>query len=228
MADRLRPAMTHHHRDGCQENARAEKIPRSERSTVLRSDCKKEVSSPSAPSALPRESRNALLYACVRTSTKARRMRLARRSSRKITGCRGHPACQPLSSTNAIIPNMIASSTPTNAPNSPHWPPHQYALAIRSHLHSRSPDQPTLPTLSCTPIPSNGRDGGVGKCQQKFPDRSFLLQNTVCLVHLKQSMGLPATMRREYIVGSVGNHKWRSSTFLEVTISGCRCWSRAL
>jgi len=48
---------------------------------MARSDCKKQLTSASAPSALPRESRNALPYACLSTSTKARTREIARRRS---------------------------------------------------------------------------------------------------------------------------------------------------
>src|SRR5258708_22210752 len=54
----------------------------------------------------------------------------------------------------------------------------------------------------------------------------FSHQNIVCFLLLNPSAALPARMRREYIVGSVGNHQWRSSTSPEVIISGCRCWNR--
>jgi hypothetical protein len=51
---------------------------------------------------------------------------------------------------------------------------HQSALTIRSNLHScRSSDPRTLPMLSFTRLPPNGRDGRERKCQQKFPDRQI-------------------------------------------------------
>src|SRR5579862_9231849 len=103
---------------------------------------------------------------------------------------------------------MTTSPTPTNPLSSP-CPtltntPSRFASISSQH---RSPDHLTVPMLSFTPHPPNRGDGREGKCQQNFPDGNFFTSEYRLLSasNLSASKGLPATMRREYIEGSVGN-----------------------
>jgi hypothetical protein len=180
--------MTHHHRGRRQQNARAEKIPRSERSYFCRAlSIRRVVVFDGINSVL-------LLPTVV------------------IPRCHN-------------IQHDLLTDSRQRAPDS-----HQYALTIRSHLHSRrsSDHLRGLPNAFLHSHSIEWKKWKSWKMSTKVPRSFLLLQNTVCLVHLKQSTGLLARLRREYIGGSIGNHKWRSSTFLEATISACRCWNRAL
>lgn len=141
---------------------------------------------------------------------------------------RGNPPCQPLSSRYATISNMTASPTPTNA------------------LTTRLPTLTNTPSsFAATLTPANPQILTLPQCFPSLPSHPteemeelenvnkisriviFSHQNIVCFLLLNPSAGLPARMRREYIVGSVGNNNWRSSTSPKVVIGQCRCWNRA-
>ena len=135
---------------------------------------------------------------------------------------------QPLSSRYAIMSNMTASPAPTNPLSSP--------FPTLTNTHSRfaatfNPADRLIFSLSqCFPsLPSHRTEEmeekeNVNKISQIV---IFSHQNIVWFLLLNPSAGLPARMPREYIVGSVGNHNWRSSTSPKVVIGRCRCWNRA-
>jgi hypothetical protein len=138
------------------------------------------------------------------------------------------PACQPLSSRYVTISNMSVSPTPTNARYSLHptlTNPHSPFAAIYTPA-----DRRILALSQCFPsLASHLTEEMEEKENVNKNSRivKFSHQNIVCFLLLNPSTALPARMRREYIVGSVGNHNWRSSTSPKVVIGRCPCWNRA-
>ena len=111
-----------------------------------------------------------------------------------------------------------------------HWRPHQCALTVRSRLHSRRSPDPLRGLLNAfLHSPSNSRKRWKRKKMSTKISQLVISshQNIVWFLLLNPSSALPARMPREYIVGSVGNHQWRSSTSPKVVIGRCRCWNRA-